>query len=145
MAEKVIYNIDRYVPQKSTTSNPTNKNNTQISIGDAMLQYRVKKGDTLYAIAKYNNIPLAKLLEANPSVDSQKLKIDSTLNIPNDNASLNPFTKATVSQSITNDVSFEKMLRDTLKFEGGYVNNPKDPGGRTNKGITQTTYNNYLK
>ena len=30
-----------------------------------------------------------------------------------------------------------------LEHEGGYVNHPKDPGGRTNMGITQRTYQNF--
>ena len=30
-----------------------------------------------------------------------------------------------------------------LKHEGGYVNHPKDPGGATNKGVTQATYDNW--
>ncbi len=36
---------------------------------------------------------------------------------------------------------FPGCLAFVLKWEGGYVNNPADPGGATNKGITQTTYN----
>ena len=35
-------------------------------------------------------------------------------------------------------------LNYILKWEGGYVNDPKDRGGATNKGITQKTYNAYL-
>lgn len=31
----------------------------------------------------------------------------------------------------------------TRNWEGGFVNNPKDPGGATNKGITQVTYDSY--
>lgn len=42
-------------------------------------------------------------------------------------------------------VPLSKILPITLRHEGGYVNNPNDPGGATNKGITQLTYNNYLK
>lgn len=34
-------------------------------------------------------------------------------------------------------------LKLTLKFEGGYVDHPSDPGGATNKGITQRTYNSF--
>jgi lysozyme family protein len=34
-------------------------------------------------------------------------------------------------------------LEFTLKWEGGFVDHPVDPGGRTNKGITQDTYNTY--
>lgn len=40
---------------------------------------------------------------------------------------------------------FKKALKFVLKWEGGYVNNPNDKGGATNKGITQNTYNTWLK
>lgn len=32
----------------------------------------------------------------------------------------------------------------TLKHEGGYVNHPQDPGGRTNLGVTQRAWESYL-
>lgn len=35
--------------------------------------------------------------------------------------------------------NFQACLDFTLKFEGGFVNNPKDPGGATNRGVTQRT------
>jgi lysozyme family protein len=38
--------------------------------------------------------------------------------------------------------SFDIFLPMLLQFEGGYVNNPNDPGGETNKGITMTTFSN---
>lgn len=31
-----------------------------------------------------------------------------------------------------------------LKSEGGYVNHPSDPGGRTNLGVTQATWENWV-
>jgi len=40
--------------------------------------------------------------------------------------------------------TFEKALKFTLQWEGGYVNNPNDSGGATNKGITQKTYNQFI-
>lgn len=42
-------------------------------------------------------------------------------------------------------VNFDKSLEYVLAHEGGYVNHPKDPGGATNKGVTQKTYNDYLR
>jgi lysozyme family protein len=39
--------------------------------------------------------------------------------------------------------NFTACLAHVLKFEGGRSNDPQDPGGRTNKGITQATYDSY--
>lgn len=39
--------------------------------------------------------------------------------------------------------SFDRALEFTLRWEGGYVNNPADRGGATNKGITQSTYDSW--
>ena len=36
--------------------------------------------------------------------------------------------------------SFDQFLPMLLKFEGGFVNDPADPGGETNKGITMKTF-----
>lgn len=40
---------------------------------------------------------------------------------------------------------FEQALTTILRFEGGYVNDPDDPGGATNKGIIQKTYDSYRR
>lgn len=39
--------------------------------------------------------------------------------------------------------AFDLALGFTLRWEGGYVNDPDDPGGATNKGVTQDTYDAY--
>ena len=36
--------------------------------------------------------------------------------------------------------SFDVFLPMLLNFEGGYVDDPNDPGGETNKGITMATF-----
>ena len=36
--------------------------------------------------------------------------------------------------------SFDVFLPIVLRFEGGYANDPTDPGGETNKGITIATF-----
>ena len=43
------------------------------------------------------------------------------------------------------DRNFAASLKLVLKSEGGYVNNPKDPGGATNKGVTLATFRRYVK
>ena len=35
---------------------------------------------------------------------------------------------------------FKKALTETLRHEGGYVNDPKDPGGETYKGISRKNH-----
>lgn len=41
--------------------------------------------------------------------------------------------------------NFRACLTLVLVHEGGYVNHPKDPGGATNKGITQAVYDAWRK
>ena len=39
--------------------------------------------------------------------------------------------------------AFAAALKLVLAYEGGYVNDPRDLGGETNKGITQRTYDSF--
>jgi lysozyme family protein len=39
-------------------------------------------------------------------------------------------------------MSFETAVNATLQYEGGYVNDPNDPGGETNFGISKKAYPN---
>jgi hypothetical protein len=41
--------------------------------------------------------------------------------------------------------NYKPSLSLVLAHEGGYVNHPKDPGGPTNKGVTQRVYDAYRK
>lgn len=41
--------------------------------------------------------------------------------------------------------NFETALAFTLRYEGGYVNDPADRGGETNFGVTHATYDHYRK
>jgi lysozyme family protein len=39
--------------------------------------------------------------------------------------------------------AFDASLPFVLRWEGGYVNHPNDPGGATNKGVTQKVYDSW--
>jgi lysozyme family protein len=39
--------------------------------------------------------------------------------------------------------AFKAALPFVLRWEGGFVDHPNDPGGRTNKGITQRVYDDW--
>jgi lysozyme family protein len=41
--------------------------------------------------------------------------------------------------------AFNESLPFILRWEGGYVNHPADPGGATNKGVTQKVYDDWRK
>lgn len=41
--------------------------------------------------------------------------------------------------------NFPQALKLVLKYEGGKVDDPRDPGGRTAYGVTQDTYNAWRK
>lgn len=41
--------------------------------------------------------------------------------------------------------TYEQALKLVLEHEGGYVNHPRDPGGATNKGVTQRVYDEYRR
>lgn len=40
--------------------------------------------------------------------------------------------------------NFDAALKAILHHEGGYVNHPKDPGGRTNLGVTQRVWEEWV-
>lgn len=39
--------------------------------------------------------------------------------------------------------NYDQALSAVLVHEGGYVNHPRDPGGATNRGVTQTVYDDW--
>jgi lysozyme family protein len=41
--------------------------------------------------------------------------------------------------------NYAQALKQVLKYEGGKVDDPRDPGGRTAYGVTQETYNAWRK
>lgn len=62
---------------------------------------------------------------------------------------LGPQTLAAIAQALgvpaTTETAdrYSRCIPLVLRHEGGYVNHPKDPGGATNKGVTQKTYDGW--
>ena len=74
---------------------------------------------------------------------THKLQSNSSYKVSNtSNSSQN---RAKMLQQSVNDKYFDKMLSYILTKEGGYVNDPSDSGGETNKGVTKATYDRYRK
>jgi len=42
-----------------------------------------------------------------------------------------------------NNAALDSALKFVLRWEGGFVDHPADPGGRTNKGVTQRVYDSW--
>ena len=51
--------------------------------------------------------------------------------------------KTSFSSPTTPTDALATALKLTLKFEGGFVDHPRDPGGATNFGVIQKTYNTF--
>ena len=41
--------------------------------------------------------------------------------------------------------NFDRCFKEVLKHEGGYVDHPADPGGRTNLGVTQKAWEEWVR
>lgn len=56
-----------------------------------------------------------------------------------------PTTAAAIADALGMEKpdAFTAALEEVLDHEGGYVNHPKDPGGRTNLGVTQRTWEEW--
>jgi lysozyme family protein len=49
-----------------------------------------------------------------------------------------------IASPLSKNDALATALKFTLQWEGGYVNHPDDPGGATNMGVIQDTYDTYL-
>ena len=78
-------NVPTTAPKAIAVDNPT-KTQPQQTIKKAPSiatsgSYKVRKGDTLYGIARKHNTSISKLTAANPNINTSKLKIGQTINL----------------------------------------------------------------
>lgn len=84
---------------------------------------------------------MAKRLNPNPLV----ITVDNVIS-PTNTASNQPVTPNTVLANTTDcTAKFQKISKIILRHEGGYVNDPSDSGGATNKGIAWKTWTAFAQ
>jgi N-acetylmuramoyl-L-alanine amidase len=65
--------------------------------------YKVKRGDTLYSIAKAHGVGLQELQKANPNVNAKTLQIGAYLNIPKGDFLVHTITKGDTFYSLADE------------------------------------------
>lgn len=117
------------IPSKSVDEKPEENNPSK---------YTIKKGDNFDKIERTLFLKPGQLHKANPNINPKKLKIGDVINIPEKEYYYKAVDK--------NDKKFESFLSEILKFEKGYRAAQSDGSDKeTNKGITKTKYEEYLK
>ena len=81
-------------------------------------QYTVVKGDSFYKIAKANGITIKALIDANPGVDSAKLKVGQALQLP---AGAEPATAVSATLPTSAIATTSQPAAPTGKAQARYV------------------------
>ena len=86
-----------------------------------------------------------KIKENDKLIETQKVETNNKNNYSKKDIKNLSFEEIEKSAQTENDKYFFTALKNVLKSEGKYVNNPNDKGGPTNMGITQDTYDDFCK
>lgn len=106
--------------------------------------YKVKQGDTLWTIAKEQNMPLDDLIKANPQLKSEnKLALGEVINLK----SIKPLLDVTVTKKVTyqEPLAFEtQVVKDDTLWK--WDQKVKQPGENGTKEVdAQVVYKNGIK
>ncbi|WP_162991280.1 peptidoglycan DD-metalloendopeptidase family protein [Biomaibacter acetigenes] len=106
--------------------------------------YKVKQGDTLWTIAKEQNMPLDDLIKANPQLKSEnKLALGEVINLK----SIKPLLDVTVTKKVTyqEPLAFEtQVVKDDTMWK--WDQKVKQPGENGTKEVAaQVVYKNGIK
>lgn len=71
----------------------TDESKIKTAVGLGSKQYKVKKGDTLFKIARANGITLSEILKANPNINPDKLSIGDTIKLPKVGAAIDTLSE----------------------------------------------------
>ena len=136
MIKKTPTPVKKPVKNAATTPNPfavKSLSKNKIS------KYTIKKGDNFEKIEKSLWLKPGQLKKANPTLNSNNLKIGQEINIPE--------KENYIKKVDEKDMIFNDLINKVLKDEGG-INSVKGKDGKTyfvNKGITKNAYDRYLK
>lgn len=84
-----------------------------------------------------NNLQYAQLADANTATDAEIQENNVDYSLYGDD-----FSKEEIDRMLQ-DQNYQQALNEyAIPNEGGYVNNPNDPGGETNMGITKRYHSN---
>ena len=136
MIKKTPISVKKPVKNATITPNPfAVKSLSENKIS----KYTIKKGDNFEKIEKSLWLKPGQLKKANPTLNSNNLKIGQEINIPEKENYYKPYDK--------NDKTFNSLISNVLKSEGGILKEKNKDGSfkYTNKGIQQSTYDAYLK
>ena len=87
---------------------------------DGVTVYKVQRGDTLWAIARKNNVTLAQLLAGNPSLDkNSRLAIGQEIILPAGDSSVSPAPVAPTGPVPVDGSSYVVQGGDTLSRIAG--------------------------
>ena len=117
-----------------------------------------KRADILYPDSKIENLTEKnqkekfvdvfeekKMKGNNKLIETQSVETNNKNNYSKKDIKNLSFEEIEKSAQTENDKHFFTALKNVLKSEGKYVNNPNDKGGPTNMGITQDTYDDFCK
>ncbi|MGO8929565.1 MAG: LysM peptidoglycan-binding domain-containing protein [Limisphaerales bacterium] len=94
----------------------TNRASTPAPV--AAKQYAVLKGDSFYKVARANGVSLKALTEANPGIDSTKLKVGQVLQLP---VGAEPGTTISASAPAAADGTGSQPTASSSKAQSRYV------------------------
>lgn len=154
---ETIYSISRLYgvsPETIYASHPSSRSgikagetiviNQGVLTGDRPIFYTIRRGDTLYAVAKANDTSVAKILELNPGVSEQNFQAGSTIRIlPGSNSRESVKSKVSETRlsgfdtyTVKKDDTWDKVAEAT----GSEVESLRD----ANEGISELKKNEVI-
>ena len=91
--------------------------NSIVTSKNASAKYEIKQGDSLWTIAKNNNMKVEEIVSINPNFDPEKLQLGQTINLAKIEPNIN--VEVTLKIATEEEVAFEtKYITDSNIYKG---------------------------